>query len=95
MDWWRIWSGLLSNIYISMGLLKEAVDNESNVSYIDIYKHILEVLISATGGFWDLALVESNDSVHTITDKKYVGKYDFLNRKNQYIHLIIMILIVL
>jgi hypothetical protein len=67
-------SGLLSNIYISYGLLKEAVGDESNVSYTDIYKHILQVLMSAADGFWDLALTEV-DGVLTISDKKFVGKY--------------------
>jgi hypothetical protein len=67
-------SGLLSNIYISYGLLKESVNDESNASYTDIYKHILQVLMSASDGFWDLALIEV-DGVLTIADKKFVGKY--------------------
>jgi len=67
-------SGLLSNIYISFGLLKEAVDDETNVSYTDIYKHILQVLMSASDGFWDLALTEV-DGIFTISDKKFIGKY--------------------
>jgi hypothetical protein len=67
-------SGLLSNIYISYGLLKEAVNDESNASYTDIYKHILQVLMSASDGFWDLILTEV-DGILTITDKKFVGKY--------------------
>jgi len=71
-------SGLLSNIYISFSLLKEAVDDEANVSYTDIYKHILQVLMSASDGFWDLVLVDV-DGIITITDKKFIGKYALNN----------------
>jgi len=68
------WSGLLSNIYVSFSVLKDAVEDENNASYPDIYKAILQVLMNASDGFWDLALVEV-DGVLTITDKKFIGKY--------------------
>ena len=68
------WSGFLSNIYISFDLLKDAVNDDSNVSYMDIYKNILNVLMSTSNGFWDLALVDV-DGIHTIVDKRYAGKY--------------------
>lgn len=68
------YSGLLSNVYISFGLIKEAVEDESNASFIDIYKHIFTTLMSATDGFWDLSLVEV-DGVLTIADRNFVGKY--------------------
>jgi len=68
------WSGLLSNIYISFSTLKNAVEDDNNASYPDIYRAILQVLMDASDGFWDLALVEV-DGVMTIADKKYIGKY--------------------
>jgi len=71
-------SGLLSNVYISFGMFKEAIENESNASYTDIYNHILQVLMSASDGFWDLILVDV-DGVLTITDKKFVGSRDTIN----------------
>jgi hypothetical protein len=68
------WSGLLSNVYIAFSVLKDAVEDENNASYPDIYRAILQVLMDSVDGFWDLALVEV-DGVLTITDKKFVGKY--------------------
>jgi len=69
------YSGLLSNLYISFGAFKDAVENEANASYLDIYKSILQILMDASDGFWDLSLVEAGDGVMTITDKKFIGKY--------------------
>jgi hypothetical protein len=68
------WSGLLSNIYISFSLLEEAVHDEANLTYLDIYKYILQVLMGASDGFWDLIMVDADGS-YTITDKKFIGKY--------------------
>jgi len=68
------YSGLLSNIYISFSAFKSAVEDDSNASYPDIYKAILQVLMDAVDGFWDLVLIEV-DGVLTITDKKYISKY--------------------
>lgn len=69
------YSGLLSNVYISFDVLKDAVEDENNASYPDIYKSILQVLMDSVDGFWDLAVVEAGDGVMTITDKKYISKY--------------------
>lgn len=71
-------SGFLSNVYISYSLLKDAVDNEANASYPDIYRYILNVLMSASDYFWDLILVEV-DGTLTIADKKFIGKYGLKN----------------
>ncbi len=68
------WSGLLSNIYIAFSVLKDAIMDDNNASYPDIYRAILQVIMNASDGFWDLMLVEV-DGVLTITDKKFVGKY--------------------
>lgn len=68
------WSGLLSNVYVAFSVLKNAVEDENNASYMDIYKSILQALMDATDGFWDLVIVEV-DGVMTIADKKFIGKY--------------------
>lgn len=70
------YSGLLSNIYISFSLLKEAVEqsDESNISFPDIYRYILQVLMNSVDGFWDLSLVEV-ENIMTITDKNFIGKF--------------------
>ncbi len=67
-------SGLLSNIYISYSLLKDAINDESVSSFPDIYTYILNVLMSSVDGFWDLAVVDV-DGVLTITDRKFIGRY--------------------
>jgi hypothetical protein len=68
-------SGLLSNIYISFNAFKESVDkgisNKTN-TYVEIYEDLLKLLNDSTDGFWDLALVESENNM-TITDKRYIG----------------------
>jgi hypothetical protein len=68
------YSGLLSNVYILFDVLKDAVEDENNASYPDIYRAILQVIMNASDGFWDLSLIEV-EGVMTITDKKFVGKY--------------------
>ena len=68
------YSGLLSNIYISFEAFKEAILDDSNSSYTDIYKHILKTLMDSSDGFWDLQLIDVDNTL-TITDKNYVGKF--------------------
>ena len=70
-------SGLLSNIYISVNAFKDAVLGKLNTkatakTFDDIYKSILELLNQSVDGFWDLVVVEAENTM-TITDKKYVG----------------------
>jgi hypothetical protein len=75
------YSGLLSNIYISFDLLQDAVNDDSTASYPDIYNYILNVLMNATDGLWNLQLIEV-DGVMTITDKNFIGKYGLNNPTN-------------
>jgi hypothetical protein len=70
-------SGLLSNIYISCEAFKDSVEkgltpNATPATFVEIYKDILQLLMDSVDGFWDLALVEVENTM-TITDKKYVG----------------------
>jgi hypothetical protein len=67
-------SGLLSNIYLSYAAFRGIVDDIDikTSSYVDIYKKILDVLMNAVDGFWDLVLVEV-DNIMTITDRNYLG----------------------
>ncbi len=75
------YSGLLSNIYISYELLQDAVNNDFNASYVDIYNYILKVIMDSADGFWDLRLVDA-DGTLTITDVKYISEYN-LNEGQQ------------
>lgn len=70
------YSGLLSNVYISYGAFKEAVDNKANATYVDIYKNILQILMNAVDNYWDLSLVDV-DGTLTVVDRNYVGSYAF------------------
>lgn len=67
-------SGLLSNLYVSYDAFKSIVRKNTNASYPDIIKSVLELLMDASDRFWDLELVEV-EGVMTITDKKYIGRY--------------------
>lgn len=67
------YSGLLSNIYFNYGAFKTIVSNNTAATYTEIYNEILKVLMDSVDGFWDLALVEA-EQTHTIVDKKYIGK---------------------
>jgi hypothetical protein len=77
-------SGLLSNVYISYTAFKMSVESglNSNVpnSFVDVYKDILKLLMDATDGFWDLSLVEVENTM-TITDRKYVGNLKKLHKE--------------
>jgi hypothetical protein len=66
-------SGLLSNIYVNLATLRNIVNTDSVVSYVDIYTELLKRINNASDGFWDLALVE-NEQTMTITDRKYLSK---------------------
>ena len=70
-------SGLLSNVYVSFQTIADAVNDDSNASYLDIYNAILKVLMDSVDGFWDLQMVPGVDGILTITDKKFIGKYGF------------------
>ncbi len=70
------YSGLLSNIYISFQAFSDAINDDSNASFLDIYNHLLKILMDASDGLWDLQVIEV-DGVLTITDKNFVGKYGF------------------
>lgn len=65
-------SGMLSNIYVSYEAFKKIIiSNEDNAfSYPEIYKKLLQLLMDATDGFWDLSLIEA-EGLMTIVDKRY------------------------
>jgi hypothetical protein len=67
-------SGLLSNVYISFSAFKDVIlsQNTKAATYTDIYTQLLKILMDSTDGFWDLALVES-DQTMTIVDRRYIG----------------------
>lgn len=70
-------SGLLSNIYISYDAFKTAVQGASSTGkepekFTEVYTNLLQLLMDASDGFWDLALVEAENTL-TIADRKYVG----------------------
>lgn len=65
-------SGLLSNIYVNIKTLRDIVNTDTVVSYVDIYTELLKRIMAASNGFWDLVLVENEQNM-TITDRKYLG----------------------
>jgi hypothetical protein len=66
------YSGLLSNIYISLSAFKGVIEDSSITSYKEIYDKLLEILMVATDQFWDLAVTEA-EGVMTIVDRKYTS----------------------
>ena len=69
------YSGLLSNLYVNFNAFKEIILNQdtSKFSYVSIYNELFSLLMNSVDGFWDLALVEVENTM-TVADKKYIGK---------------------
>ena len=83
-------SGLLSNVYLNYSAFKKSVENGASslqintAFFMDVYKDILQILMDAVAGFWDLAVVEVNNKM-TITDRKYVGNIQSSNTDPMYV----------
>jgi len=74
-------SGLLTNIYISYYAFKTIIESTEpkEQTYTGIYEAILKLLNEATDNFWELDLVE-NENTMTITDRKYIGQIKIVRK---------------
>lgn len=52
--------GLLKNLYINSNVLKSAVNNQDNKTFVDIYNEIFRKIQDAAGGIWDLRIVNGD-----------------------------------
>lgn len=79
-------SGLLTNVYLNYETFKGIIASQDakTATYTGIYQEILKVLMDATDGFWDLALVEADNNM-TITDRKHVGSKEVMGPDPMYV----------
>jgi hypothetical protein len=75
------YSGLLSNVYLSLEALKSVVESDDIKTIKDVYDKICEILNESVDQFWDLAVTEGEGTL-VIMDRKRIPMVNFKSQDN-------------